>query len=50
MPQGLSIRDVDPSIQQDMPCGPENFMGHPVGYDVVECVLEPRTDEGGKPS
>ena len=42
MPQGfVYLRDVDPSIQQDMRyAGSTNFMGHPVtGYDAAECVL-----------
>lgn len=35
------LRDVDPSIQQDMRyAGPNNFVGKPVpGYDAAECVL-----------
>jgi D-alanyl-D-alanine dipeptidase len=42
MPQGfVYLRDVDPSIQQDMRyAGSENFTGKPVpGYDAPECVL-----------
>jgi zinc D-Ala-D-Ala dipeptidase len=35
------LRDVDPSIQQDMRyAGPFNFTGKPVpGYDAAECIL-----------
>ncbi len=35
------LRDIDPSIQQDMRyAGPDNFTGKPVpGYEAAECVL-----------
>ena len=35
------LRDVDPTIQQDMRyAGADNFTGRPVpGYDAPECVL-----------
>jgi zinc D-Ala-D-Ala dipeptidase len=42
MPGGfVYLRDVDPSIQQDMRyAGSDNFTGHPVpGYGAAECVL-----------
>jgi D-alanyl-D-alanine dipeptidase len=51
MPQGfVYLRDVDPSIQQDMRyAGPENFMGHAVtGYDAAECVLVNQAANGLK--
>lgn len=51
MPQGfVYLRDVDPSIQQDMRyAGSTNFMGHPVtGYDAAECVLVSQAANGLK--
>ena len=42
MPEEFTyLRDVDPSIQQDMRyAGSDNFTGRPVpGYDAAECVL-----------
>ena len=51
MPQGfVYLRDVDPSIQQDMRyAGSENFLGHKVpGYDAAECVLTSQAANGLK--
>ncbi|QKP78825.1 M15 family metallopeptidase [Methyloligella sp. GL2] len=42
MPKGfVYLRDVDPTIQQDMRyAGPDNFTGRPVpGYEAGECIL-----------
>ncbi len=51
MPQGfVYLRDVDPSIQQDMRyAGAANFLGHAVrGYDAAECVLVSQAANGLK--
>ena len=51
MPQGfVYLRDVDPSIQQDMRyAGSANFLGHAVkGYDAAECVLTSKAANGLK--
>jgi len=51
MPDGfVSLRDVDPSIQQDMRyAGSDNFTGAPVpGYDAPECVVVRHTAEALK--
>ena len=51
MPQGfVYLRDIDPSIQQDMRyAGSANFVGHAVpGYDAAECVLVSQAANGLK--
>jgi len=51
MPQGfVYLRDVDPTIQQDMRyAGSANFVGHTVpGYDAPECVLVAQAANGLK--
>ena len=51
MPQSfVYLRDVDPSIQQDMRyAGAANFLGHAVrGYDAAECVLVSQAANGLK--
>jgi D-alanyl-D-alanine dipeptidase len=51
MPKGfVYLRDVDPSIEQDMRyAGPNNFTGERVpGYDAPECVLVREAAEGLK--
>ena len=51
MPQGfVYLRDVDPTIQQDMRyAGAANFVGHVVpGYDAAECVLVTQAANGLK--